>query len=94
MKIIIKTIPSYDRVIKYVVEDNKIIYIDFLFGCDTETVDQLMKTDLKPNPIIDIYNRAIDQEQAIGLIGAKLKWKIMHAIELYCDAYIHQILKL
>ena len=36
MKIIIKTIPSYDRVIKYVVEDNKIIYIDILYNKNIE----------------------------------------------------------
>jgi hypothetical protein len=92
MKIIIEVLEDYDRVIKYRVENGKVVFIDFLQGTDEPTIADLMQRDFEKNPIIDIYNNLIGQEVFLSskISEYKRKYKINHAIELYIIAYIFQ----
>lgn len=92
MKLRIVPVEAGDRYVKYVTENGKVVHIDFLQGMCEDTFEALAKRDLTPNPIIDIYNRVVAQQEFLFTNVSQLKriYKINHAIELYIMAYIVQ----
>ena len=92
MKLRIVPVEGWDRYIKYVTENGKVVHIDFLQGMCDCTVQALAERDLTPNPIIDIYNRVLEQQEYLTANVSEMKriYKINYAIELYIIAYIFQ----
>lgn len=92
MKLVIVPIEEGDRYIKYVTENGKVVHIDFLQGICVSTFLELSERDLTPNPIIDIYNRVLEQQTYLTANVSEMKkiYKINYAIELYIMAYIFQ----
>jgi deoxyhypusine synthase len=92
MKLVIEPLEEYDRYIKYVVKDGKVIYIDFLQGIGDDTFKELSELKLRTNLILEIYQTLIAQEKYLesGIKNFKLIHKINYAIELYCTAFIYQ----
>ena len=92
MKLVIVPIEEGDRYIKYVTENGKVVHIDCLQGICVSTFLELSERDLTPNPIIDIYNRVLEQQEYLTANVSEMKriYKINYAIELYIIAYIFQ----
>ena len=85
---------DYDRLIKVVYEGDKLKHIDFMQGTDAQTFDSLCNSKGGNKEVKEILRRLIDSENFLenGFKDLLIEYKYNYAVELYCNAFIYQVL--
>lgn len=87
-------IEDYDRLIKVVFKNGYVKHIDFMQGTDGATFESLLNHKGGNKQIKRILKTLTDNQDFVenGFKELDVAYKFNYAVELYCNAYIYQVL--
>lgn len=85
-------IEDYDRLIKVVTKNGYVKHIDFSQGTDSATFESLLNDKGGNKQIKRILKTLVNNQVDNGFKELTVEYKFNYAVELYCNAYIYQVL--